>query len=69
MENLKSTEAFLLGFAYAGMSKVQEHLIHCENKEALNVLNESMRKLNEEINKHFYGKEPIKPEGITNDAV
>jgi hypothetical protein len=53
----QSTEAFLLGLAMAGLDAVQKHLIQGENKEALSTINEAVRKLNEEVNKHFYTKE------------
>lgn len=45
--------SFLLGQAFRSMKRVQQHLIQNENKEALDLLNDDIRFLIEEINKHF----------------
>jgi hypothetical protein len=50
----QSTEAFLLGKAVAALDSIQKHLIQSELKEALSIVNEAVRMMNEAINKLYY---------------
>ena len=58
MENLtteKQTlfQSYLLGNITGRMSKVHQHLIQGENKEALSSMNDAMRYINEEVSKLY----------------
>lgn len=59
MENLRntSTEALLLGIAISALSCAQEHLMQDRVREGLSTVNDALRKLNQDIQKHFYKRE------------
>ncbi len=48
--------SFLLGMSMAALYSVQSHLIQGNQKEALTVINEAVRALNEKVEKVFYKK-------------
>lgn len=54
----QNTEAYLLGLSISALDAVQGHLIQNEPKQALSVINEALRMLHINIDKHFYNQAP-----------